>query len=79
MPVFSVDDILFFLAEMKNNGLKNTQRGMAKYKKTQQYYAFNYKPIKISKNDQTKVDYLNTSHQSTTSLKNFKSMMNILI
>lgn len=61
MPVFSVDDILFFLAEMKNNGLKNTQRGMAKYKKTQQYYAFNYKPIKISKNDQTKVDYLNTS------------------
>ena len=24
MPVFSVDDILFFLAEMRNNGLKNT-------------------------------------------------------
>lgn len=61
MPVFSVDDILFFLAEMKNNGLKNTPRGISKYKKIQQHYAFNYKPIKISKTEQENVDYLNTS------------------
>ena len=61
MPVFSVDDILFFLAEMRNNGLKNTSLGRAKYKKLQQHFAYSYKPIKITKRDKEKVDYLNES------------------
>lgn len=61
MPVFSVDDILFFLAEMRNNGLKNTPMGRARYKKLQQHFAYSFKPIKITRHDKEKTTYLNES------------------
>lgn len=61
MPVFSVDDILFFLAEMRNNGLKNTNAGRAKYKRLQQHFAYSYKPIKITRHDKEKTAFLNES------------------
>ena len=61
MPVFSVDDILFFLAEMRNNDLKNTPIGRSRYKRLQQHFAYSYKPIKITRRDKEKTEFLNQS------------------
>ncbi len=61
MPLLSVDDIIYFLAEMKNNGLKNTPAAIEKYKKLQRRFAFNYQEIKISRNDTEKVALLEES------------------